>query len=598
MLAVFVFGAWFSVDLGQGVVLGQDSLEANAALLYRNPCRVIPLRYQNQFERVDYTIVDGCNNPIPGPIDFCPNIAGIQNSVPAGYQLSNGQCVVIPPSANAPTCTLSMSPSVVTFGNGAILSWTTTNATALSISGVGLVTPLASGSLSISPAVTTTYLGTVNGASGSATCTATLTILADALNNGGIEQQGAGATTAYDWQAYGNGYARVQVPHSGAWSLQLSNSGVGQTSGAYQRLDLNQTSAKPVFIGGYVKGNGIATAPGSSIGASIYAEIYFTDGSVAYWNTVPNSGTFNWRWIGFNTATLATQKPISHIFIIPILGSASGNAYFDDIIVTPIQVQQKSAVTIMFDDGELNTFTEAKPILDAYNFKGVAVIPVGDLGSFPENMTSVQVQQLQASGWEIVSHAINNDTNLLTDITSAQAAADIANSKTLLQALGLTIRNFAWPFGAYNAELIGYAQASGYTSTRTFESGNNPQGAFPYDIKVRQVKDVTTPAQVAEWIAEGKANNRWEVIVFHTIGTSADVTYSTSKAVFAQMISAIATSGVPVVTYNQGLVSFATVGGPYPVSPITPPVIQPPEPIEPINPCGGRFGGRLTCYIQ
>ena len=237
-----------------------------------------------------------------------------------------------------------------------------------------------------------------------------------------------------------------------------------------------------------------------------------------------------------------------------MVGSASGTAYFDDVSVTPIEPTVRSAVTIMFDDGESSVYSLAKPFMDVHGFKGSASIPVGDLGQ-PGVMTSAEVQALQASGWEIVSHAMNNDTNLVA-LSPAQAAEQIANSKTLLEALGLTIKSISWPFGAYNAALIGNAQSSGYTSARTFEVGDNPQGAFPYDIKVRQVKNTTTVADIASWIAEGQSSNKWEVIVFHTIANTGDDAYYTPSITFGQMMNAVAQSGVSVLTYEQGLQAF------------------------------------------
>lgn len=40
---------------------------------------------------------NGCKIPPPPPVDVCPNIDGNQATVPDGYQLVDGQCVVIPP---------------------------------------------------------------------------------------------------------------------------------------------------------------------------------------------------------------------------------------------------------------------------------------------------------------------------------------------------------------------------------------------------------------------------------------------------------------------------------------------------------------------
>lgn len=82
----------------------------------------------------------------------------------------------------APTCALTAAPTSMTTGNSSVLSWTTTNATALSIDhGINSVTPVALGSTSVSPTVTTTYTGTVTGAGGTGTCTALVTVTAAPL---------------------------------------------------------------------------------------------------------------------------------------------------------------------------------------------------------------------------------------------------------------------------------------------------------------------------------------------------------------------------------------------------------------------------------
>ncbi len=84
-----------------------------------------------------------------------------------------------PPAPSAPSCTLSLNPTAVQTNLSSVLSWTTTNATAFSINqGIGSVTPVASGSSSVTPLVATTYTGTATGAGGSVTCNATVTVAA------------------------------------------------------------------------------------------------------------------------------------------------------------------------------------------------------------------------------------------------------------------------------------------------------------------------------------------------------------------------------------------------------------------------------------
>jgi len=79
-----------------------------------------------------------------------------------------------PPPAPAPTASISVSPNTIEKGSSASLTWQTTNATDVSIDGIGAVQ--ASGSQSVSPTDSTTYHLTAKGAGGSQEATARLTV--------------------------------------------------------------------------------------------------------------------------------------------------------------------------------------------------------------------------------------------------------------------------------------------------------------------------------------------------------------------------------------------------------------------------------------
>ena len=90
--------------------------------------------------------------------------------------------VTVTAAPPVPTCTLSASPTSITTGSSSSLSWTTQNATGISINqSIGSVTPVASGSRSVSPTVNTTYTATVTGAGGTGTCSTTVTVTAPAV---------------------------------------------------------------------------------------------------------------------------------------------------------------------------------------------------------------------------------------------------------------------------------------------------------------------------------------------------------------------------------------------------------------------------------
>jgi peptidoglycan-associated lipoprotein len=78
-----------------------------------------------------------------------------------------------PPPA-APTASISVDPNSIQAGGSASLTWQTTNATDVSIDGIGAVQP--NGSQSVSPTDSTTYHLTAKGAGGTQEATARLTV--------------------------------------------------------------------------------------------------------------------------------------------------------------------------------------------------------------------------------------------------------------------------------------------------------------------------------------------------------------------------------------------------------------------------------------
>ncbi len=93
----------------------------------------------------------------------------------AGYAVTSTASVTV----NAvPACTLSVTPSSIIRGQNSSLSWTSTNSTSGTTNpGAVAASPVAAGSRSVSPTVTTTYTGTFTGPTGTAACTsATLTV--------------------------------------------------------------------------------------------------------------------------------------------------------------------------------------------------------------------------------------------------------------------------------------------------------------------------------------------------------------------------------------------------------------------------------------
>src|SRR6266542_4443469 len=79
-----------------------------------------------------------------------------------------------PPPPPAPTASISVDPNTIQTGGSASLTWQTSNATDVSIDGIGAVQP--NGSQSVSPTESTTYHLTAKGSGGNQEATARLTV--------------------------------------------------------------------------------------------------------------------------------------------------------------------------------------------------------------------------------------------------------------------------------------------------------------------------------------------------------------------------------------------------------------------------------------
>ena len=101
----------------------------------------------------------------PGDIDP----AGVPYSAgtPVTFDINGNQIGNVKKTTPAPTCTLSASPNPIQVGQSSVLSWTSTNADTLTLDNrIGPVTPLAAGSITVSPILNTLYTITAANSSG------------------------------------------------------------------------------------------------------------------------------------------------------------------------------------------------------------------------------------------------------------------------------------------------------------------------------------------------------------------------------------------------------------------------------------------------
>ena len=131
-------------------------------------------------------------------------------------------------------------------------------------------------------------------------------------------------------------------------------------------------------------------------------------------------------------------------------------------------------ILITFDDGHVDNYTNAFPIMQKYGFTGVLYIVTNYLGT-PGYLNRYQILEMYKAGWEVGSHTMNHYD--LTKLTPEQQRREIAGSKKELEdVLGIDILTIAYPFGAKNKSILGAARAAGYIAAMGAEGYTDSQG--------------------------------------------------------------------------------------------------------------------------
>jgi peptidoglycan/xylan/chitin deacetylase (PgdA/CDA1 family) len=117
-------------------------------------------------------------------------------------------------------------------------------------------------------------------------------------------------------------------------------------------------------------------------------------------------------------------------------------------------------IIITFDDGNVDNFEFAYPLMQKYGFTGTAYIVANRLDS-EGYLSKEQLQELAAAGWEIGSHSM---THLdLANATPQQLRREILESRLRLEdEIGVDVRSFAYPFGTFTKTLAQKIENYGY----------------------------------------------------------------------------------------------------------------------------------------
>lgn len=118
-------------------------------------------------------------------------------------------------------------------------------------------------------------------------------------------------------------------------------------------------------------------------------------------------------------------------------------------------------IVLTFDDGYIDFYTTAFPILRRFNFHAVSFIPTG-LMNQGYYMSWDQIKKIQSSGLiTFESHTVTHAN--LVSLNFDNAFKQVVDSKNVLQSqTGYPVNFIAYPFGTSNANIIAASKKAGY----------------------------------------------------------------------------------------------------------------------------------------
>jgi peptidoglycan/xylan/chitin deacetylase (PgdA/CDA1 family) len=239
-------------------------------------------------------------------------------------------------------------------------------------------------------------------------------------------------------------------------------------------------------------------------------------------------------------------------------------------------------LSFTFDDASKSQYSYVYPYLKGKEIAGTFYVAINESKNNPNiygQITPAQLLEMQNAGMEIGSHSMTHPD--FTKLTDTQINYECSQSKTILESYGLTITNFAYPYGLDNSSHISSIVQQYYTSART--ALDQPQSITNHGFTLYcnngeyERVDPTVHMNHLEYlISQAVKNNHWIIIIIHSVDANKNVAVqygSLWTEDFNHLVTYAQSSGIKILTVRQAL----ELG----LSPTTTPIITPPPTVTP-----------------
>lgn len=130
----------------------------------------------------------------------------------------------------------------------------------------------------------------------------------------------------------------------------------------------------------------------------------------------------------------------------------------------------KKAIAITFDDGYLDNYTDALPILKKYGARATVFMVTNNLNK-PARLAKSHLAEMLREGWTVESHSVSHPN--LTQLADGALSSELRDSKSLLEnQFGVDVASVAYPAGEFDDRVVEFVQDAGYASA--WKKGGGP----------------------------------------------------------------------------------------------------------------------------
>ena len=174
-------------------------------------------------------------------------------------------------------------------------------------------------------------------------------------------------------------------------------------------------------------------------------------------------------------------------------------------------------VTFVFDDGDDTDYLVGKRIFAEQGAVACSAVTT-DWINTRDHLTPAQILELRDAGWEIMSHTASHPN--LPSLDENEIDADLGKSKTVLEGMGLKIKNIVYPFNK-NDEKVRRIAAKYFRSGRGGTNTLNEGVSDPYYLKSFSLKhDVDL---MKSHIDRAYARKSWLIFYGHEVDAQVKV---------------------------------------------------------------------------